>query len=366
VVIPEQHSKHPIQQPIQQPGHIHTQHATQGQGSQLLPQGQSQVSAQQGQQAGPGQQLGIRPRAQQTQGPFPQSVQPSASLAAKHSYLQQQFNQLNLKDDLESNPLSQTQLISPHMGMGIGMVAPSVLSATQQQQQQQQQHLPSHASPPSTSPVLTAGDMGVDDVKNSETFDSRGPQIFTPGTLAELSTATLSRMATTPASGSTFSASQESLTSASSLSSSSPGADEKNINTLMLENSFKTIPETIDTERPKQYLPRNQILTPGYYPQSPLPVFEAPAVFEKFDTDTLFFIFYYQQGTYQQYLAARELKKQSWRYHKKYLTWFQRHEEPKEITNDYEQGTYVYFDYETGWCQRKKTEFTFEYRYLEE
>jgi CCR4-NOT transcriptional regulation complex NOT5 subunit len=37
------------------------------------------------------------------------------------------------------------------------------------------------------------------------------------------------------------------------------------------------------------------------------------------------------------YLAARELKKQLWRYHKKYLTWFQRHEEPKEITNDYEQ-----------------------------
>jgi hypothetical protein len=35
------------------------------------------------------------------------------------------------------------------------------------------------------------------------------------------------------------------------------------------------------------------------------------------------------QGTYQQYLAARELKKQSWRYHKKYMTWFQRHEEPK-------------------------------------
>ena len=89
------------------------------------------------------------------------------------------------------------------------------------------------------------------------------------------------------------------------------------------------------------------------------------------------------------------MKKQLWRYHKKYLTWFQRHEEPKEITNDYEQvrhppllslfflfflvvfietyphwrvaqGTYVYFDYETGWCQRKKTEFTFEYRYLEE
>ena len=118
--------------------------------------------------------------------------------------------------------------------------------------------------------------------------------------------------------------------------------------------------------RPKQYTPRNPVHTPASYPQAPSPLFEIPASFEKFDTDTLFFIFYYQQGTYQQYLAAKELKKQSWRYHKKYLTWFQRHEEPKEITNDYEQGTYVYFDYETGWCQRKKTEFTFEYRYLED
>lgn len=51
------------------------------------------------------------------------------------------------------------------------------------------------------------------------------------------------------------------------------------------------------------------------------------------------------QGTYQQYLAARELKKHSWRYHKKYNTWFQRHEEPKITTDEYEQGTYVYFDF---------------------
>lgn len=51
------------------------------------------------------------------------------------------------------------------------------------------------------------------------------------------------------------------------------------------------------------------------------------------------------QNTYQQYLAAKELKKQSWRFHKKYNTWFQRHEEPKLATDDYEQGTYVYFDF---------------------
>ncbi len=35
-------------------------------------------------------------------------------------------------------------------------------------------------------------------------------------------------------------------------------------------------------------------------------------------------------------------------------------------TEEYEQGTYVYFDYETGWCQRIKSEFTFEYSYLED
>mmetsp|Transcript_16791 Transcript_16791/g.68685 ORF Transcript_16791/g.68685 Transcript_16791/m.68685 type:complete len:132 (-) Transcript_16791:520-915(-) len=92
---------------------------------------------------------------------------------------------------------------------------------------------------------------------------------------------------------------------------------------------------------------------------------------QQFDVDTLFFIFYYQQGTYQQYLAARELKKKAWRFHKKYFTWFQRHEEPKVTTDDYEQGTYLYFDYalkdyETGWCQRIKTDFTFEYQYLED
>nr|GEZ96882.1 CCR4-Not complex, subunit 3/ 5 [Tanacetum cinerariifolium] len=40
---------------------------------------------------------------------------------------------------------------------------------------------------------------------------------------------------------------------------------------------------------------------------------------------------------YEQYLAAKELKKPSWRYHKKYNTWFQRHEEPNFAIDDYEQ-----------------------------
>lgn len=134
----------------------------------------------------------------------------------------------------------------------------------------------------------------------------------------------------------------------------------------ILEFSAQTIPTAADSDRVKPYAVRTPYTVPSCYPTSPSEVFENPQIFEKFDTDTLFFIFYFQQGTFQQYLAARELKKQTWAYHKKYMTWFKRHEDPKKTCDEYEQGTYVYFDYETGWCQRIKSEFTFEYSYLED
>mmetsp|Transcript_29929 Transcript_29929/g.89526 ORF Transcript_29929/g.89526 Transcript_29929/m.89526 type:complete len:587 (-) Transcript_29929:1613-3373(-) len=105
---------------------------------------------------------------------------------------------------------------------------------------------------------------------------------------------------------------------------------------------------------------------PPSYPDTVPTHFSRPEFFSGLEPDTLFFIFYHLQGTYQQYLAARELKNQAWRFHKKYLTWFQRFEEPKMITDEYEQGTYIYFDWEAGWCQRKKTDFTFEYCFLED
>ena len=100
-----------------------------------------------------------------------------------------------------------------------------------------------------------------------------------------------------------------------------------------------------------------------------------------------------------QYLAARELKRQSWRFHKQHCAWFQvrlprpasawlprssvavcaeaaclaqRHEEPKSANDEYEQGTYVYFDYNivhddqhSGWCYRLKQDFLFKYDALE-
>lgn len=134
-----------------------------------------------------------------------------------------------------------------------------------------------------------------------------------------------------------------------------------------LEASFAAgVPEPMDSDWPRRYVPDEPCATPHYYPQTPAAIFDNPALYSKFDVDTLFYIFYYQQGTYHQYLAARELKKQSWRFHKQYLTWFQRHSEPQAITDEYEQGAYVYFDWEGSWCQRRKNDFRFEYRWLED
>ncbi|TIA96361.1 hypothetical protein E3P96_03619 [Wallemia ichthyophaga] len=133
-----------------------------------------------------------------------------------------------------------------------------------------------------------------------------------------------------------------------------------------LESSVDGIPDAADAERPRYYVPKNLWTSPSHYPQVPKKDLEHPSLFSRLETDTLFYIFYYMQGTYQQYLAARELKKQSWRFHKQYLTWFQRHSEPSQITDDYEQGAYIYFDWEGTWCERKKNDFKFDYVYLED
>ena len=119
----------------------------------------------------------------------------------------------------------------------------------------------------------------------------------------------------------------------------------------LLQASQDTCPEAADAERPYHYKPAFRYNTPAHYPQEPLALFDDPSLYEsgRIDTDTLFYLFYYRQGTYQQYLAAKALKSQSWRFHKQYQTWFQRHEEPKMITDEYEQGTYRFFDYESTW-----------------
>jgi CCR4-NOT transcription complex subunit 3 len=117
----------------------------------------------------------------------------------------------------------------------------------------------------------------------------------------------------------------------------------------MLIASQASVPDMLDVGAPRNYKPNIKFNTPSYYPQDLDPVFDDPRLYSRIDPDTLFYVFYYKQGTYQQYLAAKALKDQSWRFHKQYQTWFQRHEEPKTITEEFEQGTYRFFDYESTW-----------------
>uniref|UniRef100_A0A8C9THW6 CCR4-NOT transcription complex subunit 3 n=1 Tax=Scleropages formosus TaxID=113540 RepID=A0A8C9THW6_SCLFO len=133
----------------------------------------------------------------------------------------------------------------------------------------------------------------------------------------------------------------------------------------MQESAWTHMPHPSDSERIRQYLMRNPCPTLPFHHQVPPPHSDSVEFYQRLSTETLFFIFYYLEGTKAQYLAAKALKKQSWRFHTKYMMWFQRHEEPKTITDEFEQGTYIYFDYEK-WGQRKKEGFTFEYRYLED
>lgn len=134
---------------------------------------------------------------------------------------------------------------------------------------------------------------------------------------------------------------------------------------MALKNSMQFVPVG-EAERSQSFVPKYPYVGHPAFPTLTPSVIENPNLFEKLPTDSLFLAFYHQQGSYQQFLAAKQLKKQSWRYHKKYMTWFQRHDEPKVTTDEYEEGTYVYFDYESGWCPRLKSEFKFEYCYLED
>ena len=155
-----------------------------------------------------------------------------------------------------------------------------------------------------------------------------------------------------------------------------PAVPPSVLQSLLTACAPRSIPTPADSAWPAvpprvRSLPRGQ--PAPSYPSSRPPALDAPALFERLDAEALFFAFYYQPGTHQQYLAARELKRQSWRYHTQHGAWFQRHEEPTAATDEYERGTYVYFDYnvlhddaQAGWCYRLKQDFTFRYDALED
>ncbi|KAI6215242.1 hypothetical protein M3Y94_00362900 [Aphelenchoides besseyi] len=136
----------------------------------------------------------------------------------------------------------------------------------------------------------------------------------------------------------------------------------------MVDAVASRMPVPSDTEKRRvgnQMIQPSPCYTAPYYPQKMMPNFETLEYYTRLQPETLFFAFYYLEGTKAQLLAAKALKKLAWRYHMKYLQWFQRHQEPQKITDEYERGSYLMFDYEK-WTQRKMEDFTFEYKYLED
>jgi CCR4-NOT transcription complex subunit 3 len=107
------------------------------------------------------------------------------------------------------------------------------------------------------------------------------------------------------------------------------GSQDGDVVVRRLENSREFLPVSSDTDARKSYTPKNYCDVLSSFPQFPLTLLINPQMVWKLDLDTLFFIFYYQQVTYAQYLATKELKEKSWRFYKRYVTWFQRHEQPK-------------------------------------
>ncbi|XP_016504010.1 uncharacterized protein LOC107822036 isoform X3 [Nicotiana tabacum] len=310
----------------------------------------------------------------------------------------------------QQNPLlpqfnSQSSSVSPQLGLGVGVQASSInsvaSSASLQQQPdaghskvedlQQQQTLPEDSSTDSAAnPGPGKNLLNEDDMKASYGLDTP-MQGGVNGSIAEpsprprdIDLSPGQPLQSSQPSGSLGVIGRRSVAdlgaigdNLSASTANSGGMHDQLYNLQMLESAFYKLPQPKDSERAKSYTPRHPAVTPPSYPQVQAPIVNNPAFWERlgadnYGTDTLFFAFYYQQNTYQQYLAAKELKKQSWRYHRKYNTWFQRHEEPTVATDDFEQGTYVYFDFhiandeQHGWCQRIKQEFTFEYNYLED
>lgn len=86
------------------------------------------------------------------------------------------------------------------------------------------------------------------------------------------------------------------------------------------ENSYQNI---VPSEYLINYYPKKMSNSINItYPT--IPNFVSMEDFENLDTDTLFFIFYYEKGTYEQYIASRIIKNRDWIYHKKFGTWFKK------------------------------------------
>lgn len=138
-----------------------------------------------------------------------------------------------------------------------------------------------------------------------------------------------------------------------------------------IECSWATKPDCRDLLRIKHSGPSNMYIHQfegrSIYPESSS-LLPGPRSFKNLPLEVLVLSSYYREGTYSQYLATRELKRQNWRFHRKLGLWFRRVSSGVKTANPaFEHGTYSYFDISPDtWGVRNRSDFTFEYEYLDE
>ena len=91
------------------------------------------------------------------------------------------------------------------------------------------------------------------------------------------------------------------------------------------------------------------------------------AMFQKFQLETLFYVFYSMPRDVLQLAAAQELHNRDWWYHKELKQWMMRvpSTEPSIKAAHYERGSYVFFNPEK-WAKDRKDDFVLVYDQLED
>lgn len=134
----------------------------------------------------------------------------------------------------------------------------------------------------------------------------------------------------------------------------------------LLELLLLNCPDSFDAEKPRQYIPVNTHPSSVDFPQEPMYELNSSSMMRKFDTDTLFFCFYYSQevDSLARWNSAQELSRRGWAFNKELKQWFardtrnpgSRDESPLEELGD---ANYKYFDYEKTWLTRRRENYKF-------
>lgn len=114
--------------------------------------------------------------------------------------------------------------------------------------------------------------------------------------------------------------------------------------TMVDDAEWRTMDGTTTSSSVSRWKAPHPTATPLSFPTTPHPTLSHESLYASLPQDTLFFSFYFHQGSMQQLFAANALKRQGWRYHKNLKVWFARTGQPKVATEHYEEGSMAFWD----------------------